>query len=437
MYKNRYIYDSLYGALFFPEYVWDLLVCPELQRLREVRLCNINSLCLTGGANINRYEHVVGTAALALQCVSAWPGKLAPDLQRRIVLAALLHDVGTAPFGHSVQYVLQLQGYRHESLYDLLGSNHASSTFQYQKARFEPVYFGLPKQVAARIPDAELREISEIVEGRGDFGPIINGTIDLDNLDNVYRLAYHIGLVKSGATPSALAKSIWVYKGRVKVKPEAVEFLNEWYTVRRRLYHYLLLNPDEFSAKCMLEDALFLSQARSTFSFAWHQVDFELLEKLGRSTAEVSPIVSRLMVGNLYGCVGIYAMSKIAAYDVLVDPKKRENLREKIQGKIRKMKHRIFKSAEISIHAIKDVNKTERQIKVLMSNGKEHTIGRPSRRILIGVFFRNVHLSMNSIRPDVLREFAIPETIRKILARYFADRSVKAISPYDELSRNN
>ena len=41
------------------------MLTPEVQRLREVRLCNINSLCITGSANTNRYEHSVGTAFLA------------------------------------------------------------------------------------------------------------------------------------------------------------------------------------------------------------------------------------------------------------------------------------------------------------------------------------------------------------------------------------
>ena len=71
MQPERYIMDVLYGHLRLPEYVWRVLPAPELQRLREVRLCNINSLCLTGGANINRYEHALGTAHLALELPEA------------------------------------------------------------------------------------------------------------------------------------------------------------------------------------------------------------------------------------------------------------------------------------------------------------------------------------------------------------------------------
>ena len=47
MRKGRYIFDALYGVMELPEFLWEVFLCPEFQRLREVRMCNINSLCLT------------------------------------------------------------------------------------------------------------------------------------------------------------------------------------------------------------------------------------------------------------------------------------------------------------------------------------------------------------------------------------------------------
>ena len=60
-----YIYDALYGKIEFSSLIWKCMMTPEVQRLREVRLCNINSLCITGSSNTNRFEHSVGTAFLA------------------------------------------------------------------------------------------------------------------------------------------------------------------------------------------------------------------------------------------------------------------------------------------------------------------------------------------------------------------------------------
>src|SRR5262245_43001123 len=103
---RRYVFDALYGPVHFPDYVWTIAGSPEFQRLRDVRLCNINSLCLPGGANISRYEHCLGTAFLALEHVAHIGQSLSSDESRCLVLAALLHDVGSTAFGHSVQYVL-------------------------------------------------------------------------------------------------------------------------------------------------------------------------------------------------------------------------------------------------------------------------------------------------------------------------------------------
>src|ERR1039457_3655880 len=99
------IFVALYGVLPSPEYVWATALSTEFQRIKEVRMWNIKALCLTGGANINRYEHCLGVAHLALECIGRWPLRPADDEARIVVLAALLHDIGTTAFGHSVQYV--------------------------------------------------------------------------------------------------------------------------------------------------------------------------------------------------------------------------------------------------------------------------------------------------------------------------------------------
>jgi uncharacterized protein len=439
MYSDRYVYDALYGSVHYPEYLWKVLLCPEVQRLREVRLCNINSLCLTGGANINRYEHSLGTAYLALKCVEAWPHKISEREKQRIVLAALLHDLGTTAFGHSVQYVLDTKGYVHESVYDIITQDGEvrDGKYNYQLARMEPIYFGMPKRLAHLIPSDDLKAINDMVNGLGPYYPLINGTVDLDNLDNVYRLAYHIGLIRSGDTPLELARSVWVEKGKLVIEDAVSSKLEEWYEVRRTLYRYLLLNPDEFSAKCMLEEALFLAQARPSMSFSWHDVDYQLLEKLSNCSYDVSSIISRLMLGDLYGCIGIYSTSNIAAYEMFTDPETRSSIEKSIEGRIRKLSHTSFKSAIITIHAIKDVNKTQRQVKALTSKGKTLVIGEPSREVLMGVFFKNAHLSMTLIRQELLEEWGVSKVVQKVLRDVVKDTSIKELTPYGEANSTN
>lgn len=97
-----YIFDALYGKIEFSTPIYRCMLSPEVQRLREVRLCNINSLCITGSANTNRFEHSVGTAYLAqLNIESSAQNhlKLGKNGKDTFVIAALLHDVANGPFG--------------------------------------------------------------------------------------------------------------------------------------------------------------------------------------------------------------------------------------------------------------------------------------------------------------------------------------------------
>lgn len=454
MLVGRYIYDALYGPIHFPDYVWKIMFCPELQRLREVRLCNINSLCLTGGANTNRYEHSLGTAYLATKCVESASLRMDESTTRRIVLAALLHDVGSAAFGHSVQYVLDSQGYRHESLFEMItsGAQHApklpkqpalfdssngaddstAQKYDYRHALVEPIYFGLPPRLASLIPDDELKTISQMVEGEGPYHALINGTVDLDNIDNVFRLAYHMGLVRSGQAPLKLASSMMIEKENLVIDDGAIDSLKEWYEIRKTLYRYLLLNPDEFSAKCMLQEALENAQGQSTFSFAWQDVDYQLLERLSKCSDETSAIISRLMIGDLYGCIGLYSCPELSFNAQLGDPLNRRQMELDLGTRIRAVGSSALRSAVIGLHPILDDNKTQRPVKAIATSGKCVEIGAPIRRVLVGVFFKNIHLGMAAIDRGNLAKLGVLEIVSNWLEEIAKCSEIEELEPYAE-----
>ncbi|MGB8216296.1 MAG: HD domain-containing protein [Candidatus Methanoperedens sp.] len=316
--SNRYIYDPLYGIIYLPDYIWDIIPCAELQRLREVRICNINSFCLTGGANINRYEHAIGTCYLAKVCLESWPplNPISETEQRLFSFSALLHDIFSAAFGHSIEYIESKKGFDHEKAFRYVAMDEKGDTYQYKHATLEPIFFGMRGELSSKIAKEDLNEIAKIIAGKGRFGPLINGTIDLDNIDNVYRLAYHIGIVKSGEVPLKLAKSLWIEDGELVVMHEAIPLVEEWHNVRKKLYLLLLQNPEEFSAKCMLSEAIESSIMKSFHPFDWYDVDYEFLKKLYSTSSEISMILSRLMKGDLYGCIGIFSTSKIDKHEL-------------------------------------------------------------------------------------------------------------------------
>lgn len=438
--RTRYFYDCLYGAISMPPIVWNVLTCPELQRLREIRLCNINSLCLTGASNINRFEHAIGTCYLALQCYAAWPlmNPISDEEYVTLVLASLLHDVVSAPFGHSVEYIESRKGFQHDQA--LSFSLEKGSDYEYLRATYEQIYFKVPHQLTSRVGDRSLLSIDQTIAGRGRFGPLVNSRngIDLDNIDNVFRLAYHLGIISATDTPLNLARSLWIENQDLVVRQNAIDLLLQWQLVRKRLYRLLLLNPDEFSAKCMLSDALEEAKEHEEYAFRWDDVDYQLVTKLSEVSHTTEQLMSRLMTGDLYTCIGIFSSKRLDKYDWLNVRKNRKQLEKELEGLLRgKYSHgnkssSRFKSAMVGIHLILDNNKTERQIHILTDNGEELTLGNSSKELLIGIFLKNENMSSTRFKAaGELR--GLRTLISNRLSEILEDNNLREVELYGEI----
>lgn len=265
---------------------------PEVQRLREVRLCNINSLFLTGSANTNRFEHSVGTAYLAqinIESPEQSQLKLTKKQKETFIVAALLHDIANGPFGHSYEYIMEKQGFVPEKgIRDVISDGGLGSYKQSVTLPVENIFFGKPKTLYGILEKGKINidEVSSIIGGNHRLNPMIAASIDLDNIDNVFRMAYHMGIPFTLTAPVALAKSMCISDGKVVFKKEAEPFLNEWYEVRKRVYKFLLLNPQEFAGKYMLTEAMDIvfeciaeNKAKSK-DIKWFYTDYELMNSL-------------------------------------------------------------------------------------------------------------------------------------------------------------
>jgi hypothetical protein len=392
--ENRYVFDPLYKVIYLPDFIWDILSSPEIQRLREVRLCNINSYSLTGCANINRYEHAIGTLFLAQQCLENWPPLIGlPNKtdQKLFLLAALLHDIISAPFGHSIEYIESKEGFQHESAFEFVITGDISAQqYNYQLTSRDPFFFGLPRNLLKKIRDElklstdDIKKIGYYISGQENFGPLINGTIDLDNIDNVYRMAYHIGLFESGKSPLELAQSMYVRKNKLIIKKESISLVQEWHEIRKKLYKFLLLNPEEFSAKCMLTEAIELNKISSSDEpIIWNVTDFELLTKLHQNRKKldiqrdnpealpVQDIITRLVTGNLYGCVCILSSREVDAYDKFTNFNSKSKMEREINQLISPdssiLIENFSKENKISIQGIKGIYYDEETNKLKIS----------------------------------------------------------------------
>lgn len=365
--------DTLYGRvdLDIPP---DLLITSELQRLREIRLCNINSPFITGGTSLNRFEHAIGTAYLAQEIVR----NITRDQkdQKAFIIASLLHDIVTAPFGHSLEYLyesIKNKEYEHANIWQMIFTGKTIPSSRN--------YFAGKKASLHLVLDQEMIEtIRRILEMKHQLSNFLANDIDIDNIDNVFRFAYHIGISFEKTTPLSIAKYLNYNKDVLNINPEAICYFEEWFKVRRQLYKYLLEDEGEFVAKALLERA-FIECFKDDFinEYDWVLTDAKMIELIldkGNKTAH--KCIQRLMLMDFPRQKRIFSSKNFQRIDKLL-------LKEKFN-----FINYAFCNG-VLLHFIRDVNKTCRQLLISKNDqiNEKQIIGFLDDRYLIGIFSDN------------------------------------------------
>lgn len=314
IWKRPFI-DSLYGEIKFDDILLELIQSPVVQRLRHVRLSNIDSIDIPGISNLSRFEHVLGVAHLASNI------EIRPSLNSfdALVLkaSALLHDWAITSFGHLVEEALQYVGtaFEHETkLAEMIYSEDSEEIGGINFQIFLGRQTGLKSwaKMAAGKKNVELiDQITKNLLGVGKMGKLISGDIDLDNIDNVFRMAFHMGLDVDKTIPIRLAKSIMSFDQIGPVFSLSSESdIQVWSTTRQKVYQRLMLSERDFVGKLMLLYACVAAYKQSEITKTnWNFVDFNLINALLSSpNKEVKETTQRWLSGELWTCTPLYWM---------------------------------------------------------------------------------------------------------------------------------
>lgn len=386
MYNLKRIFDPLYGAVTFSEDEFTLINSAEMQRLRYVRLCNINSMLVTGASEISRFEHCLGVLSLAKHWAKTNKQALSLGSTQRnsVVQAALLHDVKTGPFGHSLQYVFEDNKYEEKFLHDDVKEATKTSFHQLSRLHFSGRDFSTKKTLGENY-----QAIAALIKGESEFGILISGTLDLDNLDNVFRLAFHVGIVERTCVKmiNDFVSDVKVVDNEFIVSDESVKLLELWYETRKRLYELLLLDWAEFSAKAMLTRAIEYAGS-SLGPDAWLYTDDDFLDylenKLSSNKPKLGIIVKRIKLGDLYSPLCLLSTDNTNAYASISAAKDKRKIEEDIKKILKKITKSFSK--EVLFHPILDTKKTCRKIDYVNLNGEKLSVGDDSHKIHLGIF---------------------------------------------------
>lgn len=328
--------DPLFGPIDVPDWIDRILLAPEVQRLREVRLINTTTPHLAALSDTRRYTHTLGVLYLALR-VHPRLGAFTREERDALLIAAVLHDVGTPPFAHLFEYLLKaMSGWTHEGMLRHIVAGDFSP-----QGKYAQLYYDNQLALGRLLEDRpeETRLAVDYVEGRGSLAPLIAGRLDLDNIDNVYRMCSLLGFRPDIHDALELADALTVEGGSIRIPVSAFESLERWRHWRRRAYEVLAFDESSLQGQAMLTDALSIAMRLNLLTEAnWAMTDEQLLiflHKKGRQYPALKGLIQRFTVGDFYDTlfIGWYSTAQLSK-DLRL-PDNREALRDALEAELR------------------------------------------------------------------------------------------------------
>ncbi len=206
----RIIYDVIYGFVPITEWEEKIINSPFFQRLRWLKQLGFANYIFPG-AEHNRFAHVIGVMHSMDQMLRAL-GLAVSDselfdpraknpaamLHKSLRIAALLHDIGTFPFSHAIEYAYIAHGndtrrvHSHDVPKDLPNSHEHLGSYIIKNTRYDS---GLTQILEHYGFDVHM--ISKIIKGESPYliaNQLMHSDLDADRMDYLLRDAHYTGI---------------------------------------------------------------------------------------------------------------------------------------------------------------------------------------------------------------------------------------------------
>jgi putative nucleotidyltransferase with HDIG domain len=268
------IRDPIHGTIQVDELELALIDTPQFQRLRHIKQ---NGLCylIYPAMNSTRFEHSLGVMHLAGQLADHL--ELEDDDRKTLKVAGLLHDIGHCAFSHTSDDILVKIGHSHEENgINIISKTEISDTLG--KHGINP------------------KEISELINGRGEFGKIISSEIDIDKMDYLIRDSYYAGVAYGVIDLERIIYGMKLFNKKLVIKKGSLEAVESLLISRNLMYQTVYRHHTKRIAEAMFKRALekLLEEEEISYEEFTRMDDITLVHRLRNSRGYSKEIMERI-----------------------------------------------------------------------------------------------------------------------------------------------
>jgi hypothetical protein len=253
--KEKTIHDPIHGSMTLSGIVLDLIDTAEVQRLRGIRQLGLANVAFPG-ANHSRFEHALGVAYLAGEMATKL--ELGEDERNLLQAAAALHDVGHAPYSHTLEHLMV----------EYIKKDHMEITGEIIEEKSsvggedEETLRGLRVPRAGRALEqwgVSAEEVSKLLVGkhrRRYLGELLHSEVDVDQMDYLLRDSHYTGVGLGMVDVDRLMSTLTIHRGRSHILGKGIEAVEGLLTARGLMYSSVYYHHTVRAAEIMLANAV-------------------------------------------------------------------------------------------------------------------------------------------------------------------------------------
>lgn len=270
-----YAYDNIYGVIELPDLIKEIIDTPLVQRLKGISQDVLPKGFLPWKIP-SRFEHSLGVVYLINQTLK-YNTELPEKTKNLLLIAALLHDAGNPCLSHlSEPFLYALTGKDGELFLE------------------ETLYRDILAKSIIKELDINIATIIKMVTGQEKpISDILNGSMDLDNVDNVIRYWQSANPESANGYNAVKIAQNFHFSGHWFLPQECAVEAIKWQEARQNVYSIVYGNP-KLNAAMMVYRALAIAFHRGLVEKDFFRLnDTDAINYLKKSNEQSCLLIER------------------------------------------------------------------------------------------------------------------------------------------------